>query len=241
MPKKTKPPASHTETRLQPAVAPVADPAATQVVASTTAQAPAVAGLEATRVVAAQPFAAGPVVAPGSRPTRHTRREARRVRRILYGFELWSVLKISLLFYLCVWGVFMLAGLLLWSFAISSGYIERFENFILEIFNYETFKINGSEIFEWYVWAGLFCVLALTALTVVLCLLYNLISVLVGGLRITIVEEETVRLRPSIWSRLSRGVPPVAAPPATSKPPPPSASSPPPASPSPPPSPSNAS
>ena len=101
----------------------------------------------------------------------------------------------------------MLAGLLLWSFAASSGYIERFENFILEIFNYETFKINGSEIFQWYVWAGLFCVLVMTALTVVLCLLYNLISVLVGGLRITIVEEETVRLGPSIWSRRSRSAP----------------------------------
>ena len=108
----------------------------------------------------------------------------------------------------------MLAGLLLWSFAISRGYIERFENFILEIFNYETFKINASEIFEWYVWAGLFCVLVMTALTVVLCLLYNLISVLVGGLRITIVEEETVRLRPSFWSRLIRPAP--ATPPAVS-------------------------
>ena len=184
------PAANHAETQLQSAAVPAVNPTATQVVGAT---------------------------APGLRPSRHARREARRVRRILYGFELWSVLKISLLFYLCVWGVFMLAGLLLWSFAVSSGYIERFENFILEIFNYETFKINGSEIFVWYVWAGLFCVLVLTALTVILCLLYNLISVLVGGLRITLVEEETVRLRPSIWSRLSRSAGPAAPPPVTTR------------------------
>lgn len=139
---------------------------------------------------------------PGKRIA--TRREARRVRRIVYGFELWSVLKVSLLFYLCVWGVFLLAGLLLWGFANSSGYIERFENFILEIFNYETFTLNGSEIFRWYVWAGLFSVLALTALTVILCLLYNLISILVGGIRMTVVEEETVRFRRSRFIRYSR-------------------------------------
>ena len=36
----------------------------------------------------------------------------------------------------------------------------------------------------------------LTALTVVLCLLYNLISILVGGVRVTLIEEETVRFRP---------------------------------------------
>ena len=89
----------------------------------------------------------------------------------------------------------MLAGVVLWNVANSLDYVERFENFILEIFNYETFSINGDELFRWYLWLGFFSVLALTALTVVLCLLYNLISVLIGGIRVTLVEEETVRLR----------------------------------------------
>lgn len=127
---------------------------------------------------------------------RAARREARRVRRVLYGFELWSVLKVSLLFYFCAWGVFLLAGVILWNVINSQGYVERFENFILEIFNYETFTINGEELFQWYFWLGLFSVLVLTALTVVLCLLYNLISILVGGVRVTLIEEETVRFRP---------------------------------------------
>ena len=119
------------------------------------------------------------------------------MRRVLYGFELWSVLKVSLLFYLCAWGVFLLAGSILWNVANSLDYVQRFENFVLEIFNYETFTINGDELFRWYFWLGLFSVLVLTVLTVVLCLLYNLISVLVGGLRVTLVEEETVRFRQS--------------------------------------------
>ena len=89
----------------------------------------------------------------------------------------------------------MLAGVILWNVINSQGYVERFENFILEIFNYETFTINGDELFRWYLWLGLFSVLVLTALTVVLCLLYNLISILVGGIRVTLIEEETVRLR----------------------------------------------
>ena len=90
----------------------------------------------------------------------------------------------------------MLAGVILWNVINSQGYVERFENFILEIFNYETFTINGEELFQWYFWLGLFSVLVLTALTVVLCLLYNLISILVGGVRVTLIEEETVRFRP---------------------------------------------
>ena len=126
---------------------------------------------------------------------RTSKREARRVRRVVYGFELWSVLKVSLLFYLCAWGVFLLAGAILWNVANSQGYVERFENFILEIFNYETFTINGDELFRWYLWVGLFSVLVLTALTVIMCLLYNLISVVVGGIRVTLIEEETIRLR----------------------------------------------
>ena len=123
------------------------------------------------------------------------RREARRERRVVYGVELWSVLKVSLLFYLCAWGVFLLAGAILWNVANSQGYVTRFENFILEIFNYESFTINGEELFRWYLWVGLFSVLILTVITVVMCLLYNLISVVVGGIRVTLVEEETVRLR----------------------------------------------
>ena len=44
----------------------------------------------------------------------------------------------------------MLAGVILWNVINSQGYVERFENFILEIFNYETFTINGEELFQWY-------------------------------------------------------------------------------------------
>ena len=146
-----------------------------------------------TEIAAPQP--AGAAEAGWWQRRSRAKREARRVRRVLYGFELWSVLKVSLLFYLCAWGVFLLAGSILWNVANSLDYVERFENFILEIFNYETFSINGDELFRWYFWLGLFSVLVLTVLTVVLCLLYNLISVLIGGLRVTLVEEETVRFR----------------------------------------------
>ena len=146
-----------------------------------------------TEIAAPQP--AGAAEAGWWQRRSRAKREARRVRRVLYGFELWSVLKVSLLFYLCAWGVFLLAGSILWNVANSLDYVERFENFVLEIFNYETFSINGDELFRWYFWLGLFSVLVLTVLTVVLCLLYNLISVLIGGLRVTLVEEETVRFR----------------------------------------------
>ena len=65
---------------------------------------------------------------------RRVKLEARRVRRIIRHIELWSVLKFSLLFYFCLWLIFVLAGVLLWSFAESSGTLESIEELVEDLF-----------------------------------------------------------------------------------------------------------
>ncbi|WP_419844926.1 DUF3566 domain-containing protein [Candidatus Poriferisocius sp.] len=149
---------------------------------------------------------AAPVPAPPSarQPVRVTPREyrravrlqARKVRRVIRHIEPWSVLKISLIFYTCLWVIVMLAGVMLWSIAVGSGTVDDTESFIEELFALQEFKFNASQIFRGFAVGGLVLVVAGTFFNVLLCVLFNLISDLTGGMRVTVIEEETARQRP---------------------------------------------
>jgi len=125
----------------------------------------------------------------------------RRVRRLVRHVEPWSVLKVCLVFYLCVWGLLVIATRMLWSAAEEAGTISKVESFIEELFALETFTFDSEQIFRIFVLGGLVTVVGGIGVTVVLVILFNLISDLTGGIRFTMVEEETaVRQR-----RLRRG------------------------------------
>jgi hypothetical protein len=118
---------------------------------------------------------------------------ARKVHRIVRRVDPWSVLKVSLLFYFCVWVMVVISGVLLWGVAVGSGAVDNVESFIAEILALEEFAFDGDQIFRVFALGGLVTVFAVTALTVVLSVLFNLISDLVGGIRLTVIEEETAR------------------------------------------------
>ncbi len=124
------------------------------------------------------------------------RLRARRVRRLVRHVEPWSVLKMSLIFYFCLWVILLTAGVILWNFAVTSGTVENLENFIEELFALETFSLNADQIFRVSALGGLVMVVAGSGFTVLMAVLFNLISDLIGGVRITVVEEETARPRP---------------------------------------------
>jgi hypothetical protein len=123
----------------------------------------------------------------------NVRYEARKVRRLVRHVEPWSVLKISLLFYFCIWIILLVAGTLLWRVADGSGMIDNIEKFIKEIFALKSFSFEAERIFRIYAVGGLVTVVAATGFTVLLAVLFNLISDLTGGVRVTVVEEETAR------------------------------------------------
>jgi hypothetical protein len=127
---------------------------------------------------------------------RRVRLQARRVRRVIRHIEVWSVLKVSILFYACLWAVFLMAGFLIWGVAESSGTVGKLETLITELFALDSFTFNGRQIFRGYSFGGLVLAIAGSTLNVLMCLLFNLISDLTGGIRITMVEEETVRPTP---------------------------------------------
>ncbi len=106
------------------------------------------------------------------------------------------MLKVSLVLYFCAWVVMLLVGVTLWNLAVNSGLVSNVENFVVELFALESFKINADQIFRIAAVGGLVMVLAGSGLTVLGAVLFNLISDITGGVRLTVVEEETARPRP---------------------------------------------
>ena len=139
------------------------------------------------------------------RPKQLTRRErkqlgrlrARKVGRVVRHVDPWSVLKISLLFYFCLFIVFMVAGVVLWNIASAAGTIKDIEGFFKDAGAFQTFSFDGFTIFRATFLIGLILVVAGTGINVLLAVLFNLISDLVGGVRFTVIEEESARPIPA--------------------------------------------
>jgi hypothetical protein len=87
--------------------------------------------------------------------------------------------------------VALVAVTLLWSVANSTGTIDNVENFF-ESFGWESFSFDGSALFGNVVAFGLLAAILGTALWVVGAVMFNLITELVGGVRVTVLEEEVV-------------------------------------------------
>jgi hypothetical protein len=148
----------------------------------------------------------GPVLE--SRPLRrpiHFRRapkaRVRRVTRVVRHVDTWSVFKVALVFNVFFYAVALIAGVLLWQVAYATGTVDNVEKFF-EGFGWETFKFNGGQIFHNAWIAGLFIAVGLTGLAVLLATLFNLITDLVGGIRLSVLEEE-------VQSRAERGTEPL--------------------------------
>ena len=190
------------------------------------------------------------------RAPRKPKVRARKVQRILRHIDPWSVLKVSLLFFVSVFLIICVASALLWSTARSAGTVDSVERFItsLGFGNCEDispddpaastttsstidgtadqlgggatgssttvppvvveddtsnvpddsgkcregqrlvggFKFQDEKIFLAFALGGVVLVLAGATTTVVMVLLFNLISDLLGGVRITVLKEEPV-------------------------------------------------
>ncbi|MDA0286096.1 MAG: DUF3566 domain-containing protein [Actinobacteria bacterium] len=113
----------------------------------------------------------------------------RRVSRVIRDIDPWSVFKVGLAFHLVLYFVVLISLVLLWNVAQSTGTLDNVENF-MESFGWQTFKFDGSELFGNLWLLGLFGVVLGTGLWVLLAMIFNLITDLVGGVRVTVLEEE---------------------------------------------------
>lgn len=122
---------------------------------------------------------------------------ARKVRRVVRHIDPWSVLAFSVLFHLCVFASLLLASVLVWNAADAAGTIDNIESFIQELGDYQTYEINGDAVFRAAMIIAGVMTLASSVMVVLLTVVFNLISDLIGGIRITVVEEEVVKVRRS--------------------------------------------
>ena len=118
-----------------------------------------------------------------------TKPRVRRVSRVIRDIDLWSVFKVGLAFHLVCYFVTLISLVLLWNVAQSTGTLDNVENF-MESFGWETFRFDGSELFGNLWILGLLGVILGTGLWVLLATIFNLITDLVGGVRVTVLEEE---------------------------------------------------
>ena len=118
------------------------------------------------------------------------RRSARRSRRVIRRFDLWSVLRFSLLFYLCMFLILLVAGIVLWLVATITGVRGNIENFISDLIA-SKFHFLGLQLLRGSAIGGLLLVIIGSGFNVLMALLYNLISDVVGGVEITVLEEDT--------------------------------------------------
>jgi len=158
-----------------------------------------------------------PVVARAAAPARPTpaaasgfvgrRPRVRRVTRVVRHVDPWSVFKVAAVFSFVAYGIALVAGVLLWNVAYATGTVDNIERG-LESTGWETFELQGGEIFHNAWIAGLFGAVGLTGLAVLVATLFNLITDLVGGVRMTVLEEEVVEKPASPTRRFSgRGSP----------------------------------
>ena len=120
-----------------------------------------------------------------------TRRRVRRVSRVVRDIDTWSVLRVAAVFHAVFYVMILVTGLLLWNVGSATGTIDNIEQF-MESFGWDSFSFDGGRVFGSFAVLGLFGILAGTALWVLGALVFNLISELVGGIRVTVLEEEVV-------------------------------------------------
>jgi hypothetical protein len=134
---------------------------------------------------------------------RRRRARVRRVTRVLRHVDTWSVFKVALVFNLFLYLVCLTAGVLLWQVAYTTGTVSNVERFF-EGFGWETFEFKGGEIYHAAWIAGLFVAAGLTGLAVLMATLFNLITDLVGGVRVTVLEEEVLPREERVPRRVQR-------------------------------------
>ncbi len=120
--------------------------------------------------------------------------QGRRVRRVLRKIDAWSVLKVAALFFLSFVLVLLLAGVLLWAAGSSVGAIGSVEKFMRAI-GFEEFRFVGGQLLRGFAAAGLVLVVIGTGMAVLGAVIYNLISDVVGGIEMTVLEEDLRTVR----------------------------------------------
>ena len=115
----------------------------------------------------------------------------RRVTRVIREIDPWSAFKVGLAFHLVVYFTVLIASVLLWSVASATGTIDNIERFLMS-FGWGSFQFHGWTLLMNEILLGLLLVALLTIVWVLGATMFNLITDLVGGIRVSVLEEEVL-------------------------------------------------
>ena len=116
----------------------------------------------------------------------------RRVRRIIRKIDPWTVLKVSAVFWAVIGLALVIGAVIFWAVVERSGMPHRLTEFMIEI----TLIEEGSQPFanvEQFLRVAIFGSVVwwvvMTGGSVAMAIIYNLVSDVVGGLEIVVLEE----------------------------------------------------
>ncbi len=127
----------------------------------------------------------------------------RRVRRIVRKIDPWTVLKASLVFNAVMGLIFVLGNWVMWSLVLQKGIPDK----IVDLFDAVTIEltIDGELYFRIVVLLAIIGVIGSTAFMTLGAVIYNLISDLVGGVEVTVLEETYNVQQPTQQARRTSG------------------------------------
>jgi Transmembrane domain of unknown function (DUF3566) len=133
-------------------------------------------------------------VPPKARPSRVVApapTAERRYRQTINRVDPWSVLKVSVCFYICSMAVLMVALVALWVIGDAAGVIQNVESFLGDLLQTKDFTFLDGEILRGALLVAAVIVVLLIVITVIAAAFYNLFSEIFGGVELTITEDET--------------------------------------------------
>ncbi|HEX9848623.1 MAG TPA: DUF3566 domain-containing protein [Acidimicrobiia bacterium] len=116
----------------------------------------------------------------------------RRVRRIIRKIDPWTTLKVSSLIWAVLGLAFVLGAVIFWSVLDRAGIPDRLVEFMVEITLIEEGAdpfANTEQFLRFLVFSSIVGWVTLTGTSVAIAVVYNLVSDVVGGLEIVVLEE----------------------------------------------------
>jgi hypothetical protein len=119
------------------------------------------------------------------------RTAARRTKVVIRRVDPWSILKFSLLFYFCLMLVFLFALLILYWLLGVTGVLDSAARVLSDVgFGGDAgFSFHGYWIFSRLFLIGLAGVIVWSLVNLLISVLYNLISDVVGGVQVTLADR----------------------------------------------------
>ncbi len=131
----------------------------------------------------------GPAHSTEPRFARASRRQWVQSRRLVRRVHVWSVVKVSVLFYLLVFVSFLVASVVLWYVANAVGAVHSIDKSVRILFDLKTFTLHPRTVATYAALAGGLLVVVGTIVNILAALAYNLISDVIGGVEVDIVTD----------------------------------------------------